>query len=137
APALLAVLLALLLGLWLWPRLSLPKAALGTAVLAGGFLVVVVVPWWGQVLQGPVRAAALQAAQRDPSLPGQVWLWRSQTPSFGFYRQQPTPGLPEPRAGDWVFTRADELKSAPPAADYDIIRPGPGYVLLRWRTDAP
>jgi 4-amino-4-deoxy-L-arabinose transferase-like glycosyltransferase len=132
APGLLGLVLAMLLLLWLWPRLSLPQAALGTALLSGGLLVTVVVPWWGQVLQGPVRAAALQAAQRDPSLPGQVWLWRSQTPSFGFYRQQPTPGQPEPRAGDWVFTRADELKSAPPSMAYEILRPGPGYVLLQW-----
>lgn len=126
--------LALLLcAFWLWPRLSLPQAALGTALVSGGLLIGVVVPWWGQVLQGPVRAAAWQAAQQGVDRPAQVWLWRSQTPSFGFYRQQPTPNLPEPRAGDWVFTRADELRSAPPTMAYEVLRPGPGYVLLRWR----
>lgn len=122
----------LLALLWLWPRLSLPQAALGTAMLSGGLLVAVVVPWWGQVLQEPVRAAALQLAQDEAARSGRVWLWRSQTPSFGFYRQQPTPGLPAPRPGDWVFTRGDELRSAPPAAAYEVLRPGPGYVLLRW-----
>lgn len=96
--------LALVLLLALWRRLSpwqgLVLAGLvQTAVVSGAL-----VPRVMEVLQGPVKEAALLARELD--LPTVVY--RTSMPSFSVYRQAITPAR-NPEPGDLVFLRLDKL----------------------------
>jgi 4-amino-4-deoxy-L-arabinose transferase-like glycosyltransferase len=97
--------LALLLIVALWP----PIGAWQGLVLAGFIQTLVVygvlVPRVFEVLQAPVKEAALLA--RDLGLPTVVY--RTSMPSFSVYRQAITPDR-EPRPGDLVFLRVDKLE---------------------------
>jgi hypothetical protein len=60
----------------------------------------VVMPWWSQTLQGPVRQLAL--ASRD--LPGPVVQWGGHWPSFALYREQMAPRR-APAPGEMALVR--------------------------------
>ncbi|MGE5155179.1 MAG: ArnT family glycosyltransferase [Bdellovibrio bacteriovorus] len=93
---------ALLLAFWsrppLWQRLIL-VGILQTLVVYG-----VLVPRVMEVMQGPVKEAALLARQLD--LPTVVF--RTSMPSFSVYREAITPDR-IPRPGELVFLRVDKL----------------------------
>jgi 4-amino-4-deoxy-L-arabinose transferase-like glycosyltransferase len=98
--------LVLVLAFASWRRLP-PWQGL---VLAGFAQMVVVsgalVPRVMEVLQGPVKEAALLARELDrPTV-----AYRTSMPSFSLYRRAITPDR-EPRPGDLVFLRVDKLDS--------------------------
>jgi 4-amino-4-deoxy-L-arabinose transferase-like glycosyltransferase len=108
----------------------------------------VAVPWWGDVLQGPVERAAgvaraALAAEAPPAnsaaisagaagpLPTAVQ-WTLHQPSFGFYLRRPAPRR-EPQPGELALVRVDHL---PPDVDVKILYQERGYALVR-RLPAP
>jgi 4-amino-4-deoxy-L-arabinose transferase-like glycosyltransferase len=129
-PASAAVLALVLAAVWFGGR-ALPRLALSplAGVQVGGALVAawlvgVVVPWWGDLLQGPVRRAAQQvlafqagaegrpgpaATTRDSATPTvDAVMWHLNQPSFAFYLARPTPRR-DPVAGDLALTRLDRI----------------------------
>ena len=100
-----AIGLVLVSALALWRRLppwqGLVLAGLVQMAVVSG----VVVPRVMEVLQGPVKEAALLAKELD--LPTIVY--RTSMPSFSVYRQAITPDR-DPRPGDLVFLRVDKLE---------------------------
>lgn len=93
---------ALLLALWrrppLWQRLVL-AGLLQTLVVYGAL-----VPRVLEVMQGPVKEAALLARELDrPTV-----VFRTSMPSFSVYRETITPDR-LPRPGELVFLRVDKL----------------------------
>jgi hypothetical protein len=92
---------------------------LQVALLAG-----VVVPYAGELAQGPIKAAGLKARE----LGEEVIFWRFTTaPSFSVYRQAITlKGNPE--AGQVALTRVDRL---PADAPVDILFREGGVALVR------
>ncbi|SPE34922.1 conserved membrane hypothetical protein [Burkholderiales bacterium] len=102
-----------------WRRAVAASAALSAAI---GFAFV---PWIGELLNGPVKRAALVAA----GLPGPAVQWEIAAPSFSLYRQQLTPARP-PAPGELALTRTDRLD---PAAPVDIVFQEGGVALVRRR----
>lgn len=92
----------------LWQRLVL-AGVVQTLVVYG-----VLVPTLFQVMQAPVKEAALRA--KALGLPTVVY--RTSMPSFSVYRNAITPSRP-PNAGDLVFLRIDKLE--PLARDYPAL----------------
>lgn len=102
------LLIALLLA---WPT---QRVAADTRIAAAGgalslFIATVVLPWFGQALQGPVRHAAAAAAAHG----GSAVQWNLHLPSFSVYLGQPVP-IRDPAPGDMALTRADRI---PPGDD--------------------
>jgi 4-amino-4-deoxy-L-arabinose transferase-like glycosyltransferase len=102
-------------------------AGLAAASAAAGWLLAVVVPFWAQVLQGPVRALALEARERG--LP--LVQWQVHQPSVGFYRGLPAPRR-EPRPGEAALLRSDRLDAAQASSGHrlHVLRQEPGFVLV-------
>lgn len=99
-------------------------AAAGVALL---WVSLVVVPWWGQTLHGPVRTLAERA--RSEGWP--LVQWNLHEPSAGFYRQQPTL-LRAPLPGEAALVRADRLdRQRAELPDAAVVARAPGYVLVR------
>jgi len=95
--------LALLASCWLLFVARARHAAMGyalAAVITCMMLGSVVMPWWSQTLQGPVRQLAL--ASRD--LPGPVVQWGGHWPSFALYREQMAPRR-APAPGEMALVR--------------------------------
>jgi 4-amino-4-deoxy-L-arabinose transferase-like glycosyltransferase len=101
-PVALAVAAILALALWsgppIWQRLVLVGMLQGLVVYG------LLVPRVLEVMQGPVKEAALLARQMD--LPTVVY--RTSMPSFSVYRDAITPNR-LPRPGELVFLRVDKL----------------------------
>jgi 4-amino-4-deoxy-L-arabinose transferase-like glycosyltransferase len=98
--------LVALLSVALWPRVKVWQGL----ILAGFVQALVVygalVPRVFEVLQQPVKEAALMARDLgDPTV-----AYRTRMPSFSVYRQAITPER-DPVAGELVFLRIDKLKS--------------------------
>lgn len=95
------------------------------AVLQIAVLTSTVVPYVGQVLQGPVREAGLKArALGEPAV-----RMRFDAPSFSVYAQAVTPSrAPEP--GELAITRIDRV----PESGFDTVFAEGGVVLLRRQT---
>ena len=98
---------------------------------AAGLLTVValsscVVPLLGDVLQAPIKEAALKA--RASNL--EPVMWRLNAPSFSVYRGAPTASR-EPRPGDVVITKARRLAELPAGTAYESIYAKNGIVLVR------
>jgi 4-amino-4-deoxy-L-arabinose transferase-like glycosyltransferase len=95
-----------LVGLFVWGRVALWQRL----VLAGIMQTLVVfgalVPRVFEVMQAPVKEAALVARALD--LPTAVF--RTSMPSFSVYRQAVTPELDDPQPGELVFLRVDKLE---------------------------
>jgi 4-amino-4-deoxy-L-arabinose transferase-like glycosyltransferase len=119
-------------GLMVWlayvffPRVSLIKRLIVTAIIQVGLLAGVVVPYAGDLAQGPVKRAGLKAAE----VGGEVLFWRFTTaPSFSVYRQAVTlKGDPQP--GQVALTRTDRLPADAPV-DY-LFREG-GVALVKMK----
>lgn len=96
-----------IIALWqLRTLISLPIAAALTAALLPLWIASRILPWAGELLQGPIVRAAV--ASRDHPVVN-VGL---RAPSFSFYRQAVTPKRP-PEVGEWFVTRIDRLPEFP------------------------
>jgi 4-amino-4-deoxy-L-arabinose transferase-like glycosyltransferase len=104
------------------------RAAIGAAASAL-VLVTAVIPWVGDVLQGPVKRAAEVARTH----PGPGVQWGVHVPSFSVYRKQVTPRS-DPSEGQLAIVRADRLHD--PDGDAVLFRER-GYALVRWRARRP
>ena len=83
--------------------------ALEASIVATLLLCVIGAPMLGEVLQGPVKRAALVAK----TMPEAAVTWNFHMPSFAVYRERVTPiGTPQP--GELALTRIDRL---PPDVD--------------------
>jgi 4-amino-4-deoxy-L-arabinose transferase-like glycosyltransferase len=96
--------LTLVLALALWRRLVPWQGLVLAGVVQMAIVTGALVPRVMEVLQGPVKEAALLA--RDLNMPTVVY--RTSMPSFSLYRGAITPDR-EPRPGDLVFLRVDKL----------------------------
>lgn len=103
---------------------SLLSAALCVMVALGFGL-----PWWGNTLQGPVRAAA-QVARGYPEPAVQ---WKLHQPSFAVYREQATPRrLPQP--GELALVRTELLdRLRDPSNRWETLFRARGFALVRWQ----
>lgn len=85
-------------------------------------LTTVVVPWVGNVLQGPVKEAAAFVRELDEP----VVAWRLNAPSFSVYRETVTPSrAPEP--GELALTRVDRI----PETGYETLYRKGGVAVVR------
>jgi 4-amino-4-deoxy-L-arabinose transferase-like glycosyltransferase len=116
-------------------RQGLPAHAtplLGACVVA---LVVLgfALPWWGTLLQGPVRDAALFARNR----PEPAVQWQLHQPSFALYRAEVTPRR-HPRPGELALIRVDQLRKLPPeeASAWEPVFEERGFALVKWLGNA-
>ncbi|MFT4172550.1 MAG: glycosyltransferase family 39 protein [Rhodocyclaceae bacterium] len=107
------------------PRVETWRRVCGVALLQTCALALAVAPLVGELLQGPVKRAALMA--RD--MPEEGVTWNFNVPSFAVYRQQVTPAR-QPVAGQLAITRADRL---PADAPVDVLHREGGVVLVRVR----
>ena len=116
--------LMLWVGIMFFPRIGLIPKLVITAALQVILLAGIVVPYAGELAQGPVKAAGLKARE----LGEDVMFWRFTTaPSFSVYRQAITiKGNPE--AGQVALTRVDRLPADAPA---DILFREGGVALVR------
>ncbi len=123
---------ATIAGLVIWaavvffPRMPMLAKLVVTGAMQVVLLAGVVVPYAGELVQGPVKAAGLKARE----LGGEVVFWRFTTaPSFSVYRQAVTlKGDPKP--GQLALTRIDRL---PPDAPVDTVFQEGGVVLVKAR----
>ncbi len=98
---------------------------LEAAIVATILLCAIGAPYFGEVLEGPVKRAALVARSR----PEPAVTWNFHMPSFAVYRERETPiGTPKP--GELALTREDRL---PPDADVERLFSEGGVVLLKRR----
>jgi 4-amino-4-deoxy-L-arabinose transferase-like glycosyltransferase len=113
--------------------LSVADSALLGALCAALWLVMAVLPWWGDVLQSPVRTLArtlpiaqLNLMDREPLVQ-----WHLHQPSIAFYLGQPVRrDTPPPSGREWAFTRLDRLTDEE-RARYEIVEQRRGYALVR------
>ena len=112
---LLAAVTAVWLLIWCWPKGCLTDKAVLGALLGAFWVVLAVLPWWADTLQGPVRDLAVQARQVSHATEApfhgsapKVLQWQTRQPSFAFYLGAPTPaGAPSP--GALALARTDRL----------------------------
>ena len=120
--------LAIWLLICLRTRITLWNKLLLGATLQVLLLASVVSPWIGQVLQGPVKAAAAVARGQE----GDVVAWKIDAPSFSVYRQAVTPSR-EPEPGEMAITRFDRV----PAEGYEQLFRQGGVALVRRVPEPP
>jgi 4-amino-4-deoxy-L-arabinose transferase-like glycosyltransferase len=113
--------------------LSAADSTLLGALVAAGWLVIAVLPWWGEVLQSPVRALArtvpiaqLNLMDREPLVQ-----WHLHQPSIAFYLGQTVRrDTPPPTGREWAITRLDRLTDDE-RARYEVVEQRRGYALVR------
>ncbi len=98
---------------------------LEAALVASLLLCGIGAPLLGDVLQGPVKRAALAAR----AMPEEAVTWNFHMPSFAVYRERVTP-IGTPEAGQLGLTRIDRL---PAGASVDKVFEEGGVVLVRQR----
>ena len=138
-----AAVIGLVLGLWAWrglrdrdhgpARTSLPMFA---ALVVSLGLTQVLLPWWGERLQGPVVALARLTVARHPQ--AGVVQWGLHQPSFALLIGRPTPRrAPEP--GELALVRVDRLDtlslpdvpgSATDPRSFRVVGLATGYLLI-------
>ncbi len=118
----LAVMGALWLVIWCWPRRALAERAVLGALLGAFWVVHIVLPWWARTLQSPVHELAELARERG----AEVVQWRARQPSFAFYLGSPTPSR-EPAPGQLALVRKDRLK---PEDDVIVVAERRGFALV-------
>ena len=117
-------------GLALWIALLLRWHSTVTQKLVAAATIQVLVlslaitPWFGAVLQQPVKDAALMAKEMDT----EVVRWRYTVPSFSLYREAVTHGR-EPKPGEVAVTRTDRLPED--LDDFDILYQRGAVTLLK------
>ena len=126
----------LVFGLTIWvPNvrnyLSEADGAIFAALLATGWMVLAVLPWWGQTLQDPIRTLArtVPIAQMTLLDKQRVVQWRLHQPSFAFYLNHSAERA-EPVNGDWALTRLDRI-TPEELAKLDVVQQVRGYALVR------
>lgn len=107
---------------WLWPGWRLAQRAAAGALIGAFWTVLVVLPWWAQTLQSPIKELALIARERGVP----VTQWHTRQPSFGFYLGAATPPG-EPPAGGLALVRIDRI---PPGAEVSIVAERRGFALV-------
>jgi 4-amino-4-deoxy-L-arabinose transferase-like glycosyltransferase len=87
-------------------------------------------PWWGTLLQGPIRDAAVFARNR----PEPAVQWQLHHPSFAVYRGEPTPRR-RPRPGELALIRVDQLRKLPAEESkaWEPVFEERGFALVKWR----
>ena len=105
--------------------------AVAAALVAAGWLVLAVLPWWGQTAQDPIRTLArtVPIAQLTEADHQRVVQWRLHQPSFAFYLNQ-TAERTDPVNGDWALTRLDRIKPDE-LAKLNVVKEVRGYALVR------
>jgi hypothetical protein len=105
--------------------------ALFAALLSTGWLVLAVLPWWGQTVQDPIRTLArtVPIAQMTLLDHQRVVQWRLHQPSVAFYLNQ-TAERADPVNGDWALTRVDRVKPEE-MAKLEVVQQVRGYALVR------
>lgn len=97
------------------PACKGPKRWLLPSGVCAVLLAWVVVPWWGETLQGPAKAAGLWARS-------QAWVsttqWGLHLPSVGFYRQSATPRQ-APQNGQWGLVQTMPADGAAVALGFE------------------
>ncbi|MFM2405094.1 MAG: hypothetical protein RL223_2974 [Pseudomonadota bacterium] len=103
------------------------------AAIAALWLGAAVLPWWAQVLQGPVQQLARRAARE----PAPLVQWGLHQPSIAYVARRPTPRR-APLPGELALTWVDRIEPAPPAGLRleRLAVQGP-YALVRRLPDAP
>lgn len=114
-------------------RLSRSGPPLLSACVVALVLLGFALPWWGTLLQGPVRDAALFARNR----PEPAVQWQLHQPSFSVYREQAAPRR-APQPGELALIRVDHLQKLPPdtAGAWKTVFEERGIALIRWRGEA-
>jgi 4-amino-4-deoxy-L-arabinose transferase-like glycosyltransferase len=105
--------------------------AVFAALLGAGWMVLAVLPWWGQAAQDPIRilARTVPIAQMTLQDRQRVVQWRLHQPSIAFYLNQ-TALRADPVGGDWAFTRIDRV-TPEELARLDVVQQVRGYALVR------
>jgi len=141
APALLvwmtglaALAVLFLMTQWQRPGLTLALRSGAAALVVALVSVGVALPWWGEVVQGPVRRAGELAATRsEPAVQ-----WGLHQPSFAVYRGQPTPRR-APLDGELALVRRDQLDKLMATAGGRYLplssEQERGYMLILWRAN--
>ena len=99
------------------------------AVIGMAHFTLLVVPWWGQALQGPMREAGLWAKTQT----GSAVQWQLHQPSFAFYRQQAAMRR-DPAPGELALVRLDRLPAGVTASGLFASR---GLAVVRLPASAP
>ena len=117
-------LVVLLLGLWGYRANAAPVGVrlLASVVMGMGVYTTLVFPWWGDAMQGPIKAAG--EAIRAADVPAVQW--RTHHPSVAFYAQRIVPRR-EPVVGEWGLTLSTKRNSLPPT---DVISESRGVLLV-------
>jgi hypothetical protein len=84
------------------------------------------VPWWGEALQGPVKALALEATARNAA----IVQWKLDQPSVAFYRSVPAPRR-APVADELALTRVDRIAGEVAGGSLQIVREIRGLALVQ------
>jgi 4-amino-4-deoxy-L-arabinose transferase-like glycosyltransferase len=108
---------------------AIPKLSVQLRILALGCLFIAVTtghiaPMVADIMQGPVKRAALIAKSRDYD----VIMWRMNYPSFHVYYGKPARRAKQLSPGDIFITKADKLDQIAP---HDIIYQQHGIVLAK------
>ena len=110
---------------------SLPVSAGAAAVLVAAVGLGMALPFWGEMVQGPVKHAAQFARSRsEPAVQ-----WGLHQPSFAVYREQETPRR-APRDGELALVRLDQLGRlmAESGGHHTMLFSERGIGLLLWRS---
>jgi 4-amino-4-deoxy-L-arabinose transferase-like glycosyltransferase len=109
---------------------TLARRSVASAMLISVAALSFSLPWWGDLVQGPVRRAAEVARSRaEPAVQ-----WGLHQPSFAVYRGQATPRR-APRDGELALVRMDQLPGLMAAAGgrFSLLFAERGYGLILWR----
>lgn len=104
------------------------RMALASWVVAP-MLALAVMPFFGELLQGPVKRSGLAARDMQGVAQDRFILWNFHAPSFSVYRQHETPAR-QLAPGEIALTRADRL---PPDLPVEVLRREGGVLLVRLR----
>jgi 4-amino-4-deoxy-L-arabinose transferase-like glycosyltransferase len=115
--------LALAIAIALWRNQPAWRRLAFIAAVQGVLLATVVGPFVGELLQGPVKRAALVAREHG----GPAVQWNFFQPSFAVYRGQEAP-VREPQVGELALTRFDRL---PPDVRVETLFAQGGVRLVR------
>jgi len=105
--------------------------AVFAAMIGAAWMVLAVLPWWGNAAQDPIRTLARQVPVAQMTLLDRqrVVQWRLHQPSIAFYLNQ-TAVRADPVGGDWAFTRIDRVTPAE-LEKLEVVQQVRGYALVR------
>jgi len=110
--------LAAVVALMVWARAAIWQRLILVGIVQTLVVFGLVVPRVFDVMQGPVKEAALLARAIDAP----TFVYRTSMPSFSVYRDAITPELTDPQTGQLVFLRVDKLdRLRADVGDYRLI----------------